>query len=72
MQTINYLIVDGDVNGRIKCSIDESTIIAYRISRKHLSKGVDDFDRESKTRKKRLAFWRMRRRLYAIYTINIL
>ncbi len=51
MQTINYLIVDGDVNGRIKCSIDESTIIAYRISRKHLSKGVDDFDRESWTSK---------------------
>lgn len=51
MQTINYLIVDGDVSGRVKCSIDESTIIAYRISRKHLSKGVDAFDRDNWTSK---------------------
>ncbi len=51
MQTINYLIIDDDVNGRIKCSIDESTIIAYRISRKHLSSGIDDFDRENWTKK---------------------
>jgi len=51
MQTINYLIVDGDVSGRAKCSIDESTIIAYRISRKHLSSGIDEFDRANWTTK---------------------
>lgn len=51
MQTINYLIIDDDVNGRVKCSIDESTIIAYRISRKHLAGGVDEFDRENWTKK---------------------
>jgi len=45
MQTINYLIIDGDVGGRVKCSIDEITIVAYRISRKHLSKGIDDYDK---------------------------
>ena len=44
MQNLNYLIVDGDVSGRIKCSFDESRFIAYRISKKHLSNGVDDFD----------------------------
>src|SRR5690554_935805 len=51
MQTINYLIIDGDVSGRVKCSIDESTIIAYRISRKHLSSGIDSFDKDNWTSK---------------------